>query len=184
QGRRDGGLGVARHTADELLQKGFGDPTKGANQKSREWEDAATEWQLNVERWVQDSTKNLEMARRAFQSHVRAYATHIAAERQIFNIKELHLGHLAKAFALRDKPGSIRVPGLRPGKDESAKTKAERRAKVGLKGSEDGPMQGKDRKDSAANAIETSRPTDAQEAARKMREKMKQMAGVSEFNIG
>ncbi|KAF2240127.1 ATP-dependent RNA helicase dbp7 [Viridothelium virens] len=181
QGRRDAGIGIARHDADELLQRGFGTMTRALNSKSREWEERATEWQLNAERWVQESLRTLEQARRAFQSHVRAYATHVAAERQYFNVKGLHLGHLAKAFALRDKPGSIKVPGLRPGKENLAKDRLDRKAQAGSLA-----VNGLRKENRGGTKAETDIPkaTDAQEAARKMRAKMKQMSGASEFNIG
>jgi len=52
-------------------------------------------------------TQNSELARNAFLSHLRAYATHPANEKHIFHIRHLHLGHLAKAFALREAPKSI-----------------------------------------------------------------------------
>lgn len=35
---------------------------------------------------------------------MRAYATHPSNEKHIFHIRHLHLGHLAKSFALRDTP--------------------------------------------------------------------------------
>jgi ATP-dependent RNA helicase DDX31/DBP7 len=38
---------------------------------------------------------------------MRAYATHPSSEKHIFHIRHLHLGHLAKAFALREAPKSI-----------------------------------------------------------------------------
>lgn len=47
------------------------------------------------------------MARKAFSSHVRAYATHPSNEKDIFHVKNLHLGHLAKAFGLREAPAGI-----------------------------------------------------------------------------
>lgn len=172
QGYREGqAKGLVRNEAGELLRKGFG-------RTGRDWEDNATEWQLEVERWVLEVPKHLEMARRAFQSHVRAYATHVAAERAIFDMKSLHLGHLAKAFALRDKPGSISVPGLRQSKERTTKEhKAQRR------GTERTASDGGARKTSR-NDHETPM-TDGQEAARKMRMKMKEhMAGANEFNIG
>lgn len=37
---------------------------------------------------------------------MRAYATHPSNEKHIFHIRHLHLGHLAKAFALREAPGT------------------------------------------------------------------------------
>lgn len=171
EGRRDNGSGLTRHDADELLKKGFM-PTTGKVTSRRDWEDKATEWQLDVERWAYESPKHLEQARRAYQSHIRAYATHVAAEREIFNMKLLHLGHLAKAFALRDKPGSIKVPGLRPGKDSADKNKGERKAKARIAGSK------------TFDKDDLPGMTDAHDAARRMRSKMDEMGGASEFNLG
>ncbi len=42
---------------------------------------------------------------------MRAYATHPSSEKHIFHIRHLHLGHLAKAFALREAPKSITGAG-------------------------------------------------------------------------
>jgi ATP-dependent RNA helicase DDX31/DBP7 len=39
---------------------------------------------------------------------MRAYATHPSAEKHLFHIRHLHLGHLAKAFALRDAPKAVK----------------------------------------------------------------------------
>lgn len=48
-----------------------------------------------------------ELARKAYLSHMRAYATHPSDEKHIFHIRHLHLGHLAKAFALRESPNAV-----------------------------------------------------------------------------
>jgi ATP-dependent RNA helicase DDX31/DBP7 len=175
-GYRDGKKSLTHNTAEDLLRKGFGGTGK-------EWEDRATKWQLEVERWTLESPKYLEMARRGFQSHIRAYATHVAAERHIFNMQTLHLGHLAKAFALRDKPGSIKVPGLRPAKmtkaDRSVAARKAKRGEVEDKAPE-GERVRKQRK------MDLDLPSvDGNDAARRMKRKMKEhMAAASEFNIG
>ncbi|KAJ6184404.1 hypothetical protein N7519_005705 [Penicillium mononematosum] len=166
RGYRDGGKALTRTDANEILKRGFG----GNDNKKKNWEEKTTDWQMDVERWALDNPDYLEMARRAFQSHVRAYATHTAAERSMFNIKELHLGHLAKSFALRDRPGKINVPGLRPGQEDTKKDfKAARNGVAGNKRkAEDAP--------SSTNV--------ADEAARKMRAKMREhMSGANEFNL-
>lgn len=160
---------LTRHDADDLLKKGFGSE-KGFQEGDKGWEERATDWQMEVERWAIDNPKHLEQARRAYQSHIRAYATHVAAERHIFNMQELHLGHLAKAFALRDKPGSIRVPGLRPGKDSGNKSKKERMQRGG--------------KEKAEKDEDVPTETDATEARRKMQRMSRAMGGASEFNLG
>jgi hypothetical protein len=46
----------------------------------------------------------LDLGRDAFQSFVRSYATHERSLRHIFHPRSLHLGHAAKAFALRETP--------------------------------------------------------------------------------
>ncbi|KAK5121742.1 hypothetical protein LTR85_004617 [Meristemomyces frigidus] len=166
---------LTRHDADELLKKGFA-PAAGVVTDSS-WEQLATNWQIDVERWASDHPKHLEQARRAYQSHIRAYTTHVAAERSIFDMKQMHLGHLAKAFALRDKPGSIRVPGQRPGKDAGAKNKESRRNQAAKKAPGTKRQRGDDDMD-----VPTA--TDEHDARRRMYAKMKAMSGASEFNLG
>ncbi|KAL2830868.1 P-loop containing nucleoside triphosphate hydrolase protein [Aspergillus cavernicola] len=174
RGYRDGGKTLSRLTADDMLKRGFGGNVQAHN---RDWDDKATEWQLDLERWALENPEYLEMGRRAYQSHIRAYATHIANERHIFNIKELHLGHLAKSFALRDRPGKINVPGLRQAKEDAKKDFKERRAAPAKKRKAPG-SGGRD-------DLDISSAGDAELAAQKMRAKMMQnnLAGASEFNL-
>jgi len=164
------------------------------------WEEAATEYHLDIERWVLSSPKNLEAARRAFQSHIRAYATHVASERHVFDIKSLHLGHLAKAFGLRDKPSSIKVPGRgQTGADDSNSAAGADKAK----NARGGARGGKDGKRTGSGVVEMDVDSDAEERvkkrkvvsqnaemqgteeSKKMRMKMREhMSAISEFNIG
>jgi len=51
--------------------------------------------------------QNAGLARQAYLSHMRAYATHPANEKHMFHIRHLHLGHLAKSFALREAPTKV-----------------------------------------------------------------------------
>jgi len=46
----------------------------------------------------------LEMAQVAFLSHIRAYPTREKVIRSIFSAKALHLGHVARSFALKEPP--------------------------------------------------------------------------------
>ncbi|KAJ5279289.1 hypothetical protein N7478_004661 [Penicillium angulare] len=167
RGYRDGGKALTRTDANEILKRGFG---VTPDSTSKNWEEKTTDWQMDVERWALDNPEYLEMGRRAYQSHVRAYATHIAAERKMFDIKELHLGHLAKSFALRDRPGKINVPGLRQGKED---------AKKDFKAARSGVAGNKRKADGDASASNTD------DAARKMRAKMREQmsGGASEFNL-
>ncbi|OSX66301.1 hypothetical protein POSPLADRAFT_1177733 [Postia placenta MAD-698-R-SB12] len=89
---------------EDVLREGFGG-------KGGEYEERATDVQLSFERWVLKDKHNAELARKAYLSHMRAYATHPSDEKHIFHIRHLHLGHLAKAFALRDAPTAVRNAG-------------------------------------------------------------------------
>ncbi|CCG81921.1 ATP-dependent RNA helicase dbp7 [Taphrina deformans PYCC 5710] len=130
-----------------LLKSGFG----------KEFEDAATEWQLSFEKWT-NQARNIERAKVAFTSHVRAYATHISSERKCFPIHGLQLGHVAKSFGLRDAPSTIgkNLPKVRPVK--------------GARGTDEERLQ----KD------ESRRPTDIQ---MRMRRSIAAQSQASEFNL-
>eukprot|EP01087_Luapelamoeba_hula_P014670 TRINITY_DN4343_c0_g1_i5.p1 TRINITY_DN4343_c0_g1~~TRINITY_DN4343_c0_g1_i5.p1 ORF type:complete len:781 (+),score=128.75 TRINITY_DN4343_c0_g1_i5:29-2344(+) len=72
----------------------------------------AWQLQLDLEQLVKDDKEQGgtlgEQARDAFCSFVKAYTTHVAGERHIFHVKNLHLGHLAKSFGLVDPPSSFK----------------------------------------------------------------------------
>jgi ATP-dependent RNA helicase DDX31/DBP7 len=184
------GSTVTAMNADDILRKGFA-PAVDASQ--REWENRATQWQLDVERWVLADKEMLDKARKAFLSQIRAYATHIAAERKWFDIKELHLGHMAKAFGLRDPPAKVNVRGMRdakgavgkPGKNVAgARDGAKRRRPV------DAPGKVADVESEGTRPADVEDVGDEDEAARKMREvvrKQRKMmlgaGGADEFNL-
>lgn len=198
KGYRDGmGRGlVKRSEGGEVLKKGFvrggGEEDadvkvfsaasvsakgKGGNSDGSTWEERATEWQLEVERWVIEDSSAGEMAKRAFVSHVRAYATHVAKERGFFDVKELHLGHLAKAFALRDRPGNMgRGVAADVAKRSSQGVASKKRMLDNSRDGESGDTWTRN---------ETDPHAPVQNAGKKMMSKMKEhMAAAGEFNIG
>jgi ATP-dependent RNA helicase DDX31/DBP7 len=176
---------VSHFSAEDVLKRGFA-PTSGvlptksksstkngtsATAAKGTWDDLATNLQLALERYVLSSPALQTLARKAFQSHIRAYATHTADERKYFDIKELHLGHLCKSFGLRDTPSGIGAGRAGSGAKGRHGANAEKRKRNG----DDGDV---------LEAHETD------EAARKMREKVKLNrkmmmggGGADEFNI-
>ena len=172
----DCGRGVIRHTAEELLKKGF--TPSNPNARSN-WEESATELQLGMERWVVTSERMADLARKAFQSSIRAYATHEKSERHIFNLQEVHLGHLAKSFALRERPGGM---GSGPGRSSGRSRNA---VDTGGRSNSD-KVSARVASGPGKNAgMDDVREVNTEEAARRMRMKMKEhMGGISEFNLG
>jgi ATP-dependent RNA helicase DDX31/DBP7 len=177
----EAGINITRQDADDILTRGL--VTSGIATKNA-YMDIAQDLQLNVERWALASPARLEAARRAFQSHVRAYATHVADERKYFDIKSLHLGHLAKAFALRERPSGMKAPGLRTGAGRGDRTPAKIRG--GAKA--DAPKSGSAAK--KATDLDLPDAKDTEEAAKmrkavRAREKFMRHAGMAdEFNLG
>ena len=47
------------------------------------------------------------LAKNTFCSWVRAYTAHRGELKRIFMVKKLHLGHVAKSFALKDQPSLV-----------------------------------------------------------------------------
>ncbi|EPS43322.1 hypothetical protein H072_2686 [Dactylellina haptotyla CBS 200.50] len=186
---------LARRLADDVLKKGFGSTPMPKALKSKiadyawkkdfipkssgeRWEQEAIEFHLDVERRVLASTEFSNLAKKAFQSHIRAYATHVAAERGIFDIKQLHLGHIAKSFGLRERPGDIKVP-------------ARSKVGTGVVAPVDSNRGTNKRKldtyntNGEGDAQQTQDEEELRKAAQMMRKKMREhMDVVSEFNIG
>lgn len=177
---------VTSQTAEDVLKKGF-TPTSGVvTNGSKDWEAKATDFQLDVERWVLSDAKYKELAKKAFQSHVRAYATHVVDERKWFDIKELHLGHLAKAFGLRDPPGRVNVQGMRNGNTGGNSNGRKRR--VVDQNSDRGEAALTQVKSAKGKGAEIDELGHADDHAKKMRDVVRNRkrmmgAGADEFNL-
>lgn len=164
KGVREGQL--SRTDIDDVFKKGFG---AGKKDKKRDWEDKASEWHLDIERWILEDARMKQLAAKAWGSHIRAYTTHVGAEKAIFNHKALHYGHLAKSFGLRDKPGDIKVPGGGQG--------------LGKSGGESG--KGKKRGLDMEEVSEAPPGNEAMKKMRKIAQAMIKRKGMSsEFNLG
>ncbi|KAI0198097.1 DEAD/DEAH box helicase [Astrocystis sublimbata] len=184
---------VAPQSYESTLQKGFftpvtlpkpdkdtDAPTLVSDKQSPN--SRAEALQLHIEQRLlaaekEGSSKLLDQARQAFRSHIRAYATHVRDERKYFDITQLHLGHAAKSYGLREAPGGIGGgPSRRthrPGLSNNNNSKGGEKEKE--KGA-DGGSGGLDREDI---------PAVDEAAAKRMRMKMKEVMNVaSEFNIG
>lgn len=117
----------------------------------------------------------IDSARQGFRSHVRAYATHVKEERHVFDIQQLHLGHIAKSYGLREAPGGI---GGGVQKRTHNKKGGVPSASAGPGGSGGGSKRKADLMDDADGA-----DVDAAAAKRKMEEMLRKMNAASEFNI-
>uniref|UniRef100_V5GX83 ATP-dependent RNA helicase n=2 Tax=Ixodes ricinus TaxID=34613 RepID=V5GX83_IXORI len=76
-------------------------------QKLKTMEDFVTTLQLIFENEVYAEQELLAMAKKGFLSHVRSYASYPRAMREVVSFRALHLGHLAKAYCLRETPSTL-----------------------------------------------------------------------------
>lgn len=136
--------------------------------------------QLHIEQRLLDAEYNgsklLDSARQAFRSYIRAYATHVKDERVFFDISQLHLGHTAKSFGLREAPTGIGGGPTRRIVRGGQQPKSGKRKSAG----DDSAIarSGGAEKEGGLGEID-------KEAAKRMRMKMKSvMSASSEFNIG
>ncbi|KAL7578749.1 hypothetical protein ACA910_015982 [Epithemia clementina (nom. ined.)] len=61
-------------------------------------------WSKTHESKKDSSSELMELARTAFLSHIRAYPTREKCVKHVFAAKALHLGHVARSFALKETP--------------------------------------------------------------------------------
>jgi ATP-dependent RNA helicase DDX31/DBP7 len=89
--------------------------------------------------------QNASLARKAYSSFLRAYSTHPLEEKKFFHTKSLHLGHLAKAFALREAPGALVASSSRTAKAAAHEAHVQsRKRKRGGEGDDEKEIGGKE----------------------------------------
>ncbi|KAK2588088.1 hypothetical protein KPH14_004150 [Odynerus spinipes] len=93
-------------------------------------QEAAIALQRDFEALVFEDKKLHAKACRAYTSWVRFYTSYPHDMREIFNRKELHLGHYAKSFALSDRPQRIGAIGMKFKEQEDSKGKHDNRLAV------------------------------------------------------
>jgi len=100
---------LAEMTLGQVLQKLLRSGVTGTRdgRPPTSMEEAATNLQMRMETAVADSCELHQLACQAYVSFVRSYASYPREARQVFCFKDLHLGHCAKSFALRDPPSQI-----------------------------------------------------------------------------
>lgn len=70
-------------------------------------QDAAAFLQAQFEENLSQNKNMRTLARKAYQSFIRAYTTYPASLKHIFHVKNLHLGHVATSFALAETPSGV-----------------------------------------------------------------------------
>jgi ATP-dependent RNA helicase DDX31/DBP7 len=127
------------HASDPIDRSRSGESTRDSRRYERDphLHPACLRLQKRLHALVRDDANVSVLAKDAFRSHVRSYATFPSNLKHIFHVKRLHLGHLAAAFGLTEAPGLIGKSAtrerLRAAKDakrkESVKAKKDAKEK-------------------------------------------------------
>lgn len=118
-------LSEVRYESIQAALGGVGRVGKSADERRRIFE-AEVALQHRLERLVSTDKQLHELAGRAFQSFLCAYAAHPKATKAVLRLKDLHLGHVAKAFALKEPPTEFSFAAQQK---RAAKYKAKGRSK-------------------------------------------------------
>merc|ERR1719187_2121373 len=70
-------------------------------------QERATALQKKIEELALEDKELRPLARKAYQSYIRAYSTYPSSMKHVFHVKQLHLGHVAKSFGLQEAPTHI-----------------------------------------------------------------------------
>ena len=84
------------------------DPKCGKKYSQSTIERLATDVQNNLEGLVDGDHDLKTIAESAFRSFIQSYAAYPSHLKEIFHVKRLHLGHIAKSFALRAAPRQMK----------------------------------------------------------------------------
>merc|ERR1712141_301528 len=84
------------------------DPKCGRKYNQSTIERLATDVQNNFEGLVDGDHDLKTIAEGAFRSFIQSYAAYPSHLKEIFHVKRLHLGHIAKSFALRAAPRQMK----------------------------------------------------------------------------
>lgn len=85
--------------------------------------------QTKVEELIANDKELRRMAVQAFSMYIRGYSMKSSDVRHVFNLKSLHLGHIAKGFGLSEAPSKV-LEEFRPSKRQIKQARMERLAQV------------------------------------------------------
>ena len=95
---------LAKRDGVELLNEGYGVDKKAGKSLAVELHRGANVASQAIKSAVSKDAELTKLAEMGFLSSVRAYATHSRELKEYFRIGQLHLGHFANAFGLKDNP--------------------------------------------------------------------------------
>ncbi|KAK7068938.1 ATPdependent RNA helicase [Halocaridina rubra] len=104
-------------------------------------EESATGLQLRVENLLLSDKHLHDLARKAYVSFVRSYASYPKEVRDMFSFKALHLGHYAKSMGLRDTPAALGASAALRAKREIKERAEKKEKKKKMQRARQGPGQ-------------------------------------------
>ena len=144
---------LAKRDGVELLNEGYGADKKAGKSLALELHRGANIASQAIKLALAKDPELTKLAEMAFTSSVRSYCTHSRELKEYFRVGQLHLGHFANAFGLKDNPKTAAGKGKKgksKAKSEKGKLgKMEKRSRLAFDGDQfnaKGPAAAKKKK--------------------------------------
>ena len=92
---------------EEKIQVLLSIKLKGNVSRTRNYREYVSHIQILFENTINEDSHLLELAKKAYISYIRSYASYPRETRNLLPFKQLHIGHVAKSFCLRESPSTL-----------------------------------------------------------------------------
>ena len=125
---------LSKRDGAELLSDGYGPDKKAGKSLALELHRGANVASQAVKSALAKDSELTKLAEMAFTSSVRSYCTHSRELKEFFRVGQLHLGHFANAFGLKDNPKAAAGKGKRGKTGKERKGNVDKRSRLAFDG--------------------------------------------------
>ena len=146
---------LSKRDGVELLNNGYGPDKKAGKSLALELHRGANVVSQAIKSALAKDAELTKLAEMAFTSSVRSYCTHSRELKEFFRVGQLHLGHFANAFGLKENPKAAAGKGKKGRNTKEKRGNVEKRSRLAFGGDQfnaKGPAASRKKKKAAAYA--------------------------------
>jgi len=125
---------LSKRDGVELLNDGYGPDKKAGKSLALELHRGANVASQAIKSALAKDSDLTKLAEMAFTSSVRSYCTHSRELKEFFRVGQLHLGHFANAFGLKDNPKAAAGKGKKGRNGKEKRGNVEKRSRLAFGG--------------------------------------------------
>lgn len=103
---------------------------KGDVTRTRNYREYVSHLQIAFENIIYEDSSLLESAKKAYIAYIRSYASYPRETRNLLPFKQLHLGHIAKSFCLRESPSTLGAAAFALNQTKAKKIRQEKESTI------------------------------------------------------